>query len=157
MTYRRRNRWTRRLVVGLAFATFAAPAAAQLDEGGASRAGYRTVTAGGWTGLVDAAGIPLSAGIPTGDEPYVSTAVVDPYLTDVFVRPGEAQAGPDGGPPLGAAAVRQAPVRKAAQSSDEGWTPTRADAVAFGLGGLALALALGLAVGYAKRPHIAGL
>lgn len=31
MTYRRRNRWFRRLAIGLAFATFVAPAAARND------------------------------------------------------------------------------------------------------------------------------
>jgi hypothetical protein len=153
MTYRRRSRWFRRLVVGLAFATFAAPAAAQLDEGGAGSAGYRTVTAGGWTGLVDASGIPLSAGIPTSDEPYL----VDPYLTDVYVPAGEGLGGPDGGAPVGAAAATQAPVRQAAQPADKGWALTRSDAVALGLGALGVALAVGLAVGYARRPRIAGL
>jgi len=119
MSYRRRHRWLRRLALGLAFATFAAPAAARPDEGGA---GSGVVTAGGWTGLVDAeTGIPLSAGIPQGDEqfageqpieviPYLSHGVLteadraaaaaeaihDPYLTDVFVRPGESLGGPDG-------------------------------------------------------------
>jgi hypothetical protein len=126
MTYRSRNRWFRRLVVGLAFATFAAPAAAQLDEGGAGSAGYRTVTAGGWTGLVDASGIPLSAGIPNGDEPYPS-------------------------------ASSPAPARQAAQPPDKGWALTRSDAAALGLGALGLALAVGLAVGYARRPRVAGL
>jgi hypothetical protein len=70
MTYRRRHRWLRRLALGLAFATFAAPAAARLDEGGSG-----VVTAGGWTGLVDTeTGIPLSAGIPRGDESDVASA-----------------------------------------------------------------------------------
>lgn len=68
MTYRRRHRWLRRLALGLAFATFAAPAAAKLDEGG-SGGRSSVVQAGGWTGMVDAeTGIPLSAGIPHGDE-----------------------------------------------------------------------------------------
>jgi len=119
MTYRRRHRWLRRLALGLAFATFVAPAAARPDEGGA---GSTVVTAGGWTGMVDTeTGIPLSAGIPQGDEqlageqpieviPYLSHGVLteadkaaaaaeaihDPYLTDVFVRPGESLGGPDG-------------------------------------------------------------
>jgi hypothetical protein len=69
MTYRRRHRWLRRLALGLAFATFAAPAAAKLDEGGG---GSSVVTAGGWTGMVDTeTGIPLSAGIPQGDEAFI--------------------------------------------------------------------------------------
>ena len=119
MTYRRRHRWLRRLALGLAFATFAAPAAAKPDDGGD---GVRYVTAGGWSGYVDSeTGIPLSAGIPNGDEPFVgdeptqvipylsqgivteadqataaAEAIHDPYLTDVFVRPGESLGGPDG-------------------------------------------------------------
>ena len=118
MTYRRRHRWLRRLALGLAFATFVAPAAARPDEGGA---GSTVVTAGGWTGPVDPeTGIPLSAGIPHGDEEYLTEApyvipylshgtlteadkaaaaaeaIHDPYLTDVSVRQGESLGGPDG-------------------------------------------------------------
>lgn len=145
MKFRRRQRWLRRMALGFAFATavFAGKvsmAAAALDEGGA---GTQIVTAGGWSGAVDAnTGIPSSAGIPTGDEqfmngesiqvvPYLShgiltqeqalraaaapagdeiafrnaldsqataaaEAIHDPYLTDVFVRQGESQGGPDG-------------------------------------------------------------
>ena len=124
MSYRRRHRWFRRMVLGLAFATvvFAgrtSVAAAKFDEG---TSGSRYVSAGGWSGLVDIeSGIPLSAGIPHGDEPFVdeqevmvipylshgilteedaqaatAEAIHDPYLTDVFVRPGESLGGPDG-------------------------------------------------------------
>jgi hypothetical protein len=67
-------------------------------------------------------GIPLTAGIPHGDEQFIdeqapqvipylahgilteedaqaaaAQAIHDPYLTDVFVRPGESLGGPDGG------------------------------------------------------------
>jgi hypothetical protein len=112
MKYRRRQRWLRRFALGLAFATVAvggrvAPAYAQLDEGGS---GSRQITAGGWSGTVDESGIPVSAGIPStdmltpagplspsGDELAFRNAIADPYLTDVFVRPGESQGGPDGG------------------------------------------------------------
>jgi len=112
MTYRRRHRWLRRLALGLAFATFAAPAAAKPGDG------VRYVTAGGWSGYVDSeTGIPVSAGIPQGDEPTkaipdltrgifteagqataAAEAIHDPYLTDVFVRQGESLGGPDGRP-----------------------------------------------------------
>ena len=120
MSHRSRIRWFRRLAVGLAFAAFAAPAAARPDaQGGAVQP-------------------------------------VDPYLTDVFVRPGEAQPGPDGGVAVGASAVDAAAVRQA-QPADSGWSPQRSDAVALGIGILGLALGLGLAVGYARRPRIAGL
>lgn len=127
MKYRRRQRWLRRFALGIAFATVAvggrvAPAYAQLDEGGS---GSSQITAGGWSGQVDESGIPVSAGIPSTEEqlqviPYLShgiltqaqadalsapsgdelafrNAIADPFLTDVFVRPGESQGGPDGG------------------------------------------------------------
>ena len=124
MSYRRRHRWFRRMALGLAFASVmfagrASVAAAKIDEG---TDGSRYVAAGGWSGQVDPeSGIPLSAGIPQGDEqfidaqaveviPYLShgiltqaeadaaaaQAIHDPYLTDVFVRPGESLGGPDG-------------------------------------------------------------
>jgi hypothetical protein len=130
MTYRRKHRWLRRLALGLAFATFAAPAAAKPDEGSN---GVRYVTAGGWSGYVDSeTGVPVSAGIPQGDEPlidestqvipYLSHGIVteadqaaaaaeaihDPFLTDVFVRPGESLGGPDGGPQASQSVVGEA-------------------------------------------------
>ena len=112
MTYRRRHRWLRRLALGLAFAAVVAggrvsAAAAKPDEGGGT--GSRYVSTQGWSGLVDESGIPLSAGIPSGDEQYVQAtpsgdelafrsaiASQDPYLTDVYVRQGESLGGPDG-------------------------------------------------------------
>ena len=143
MKFRRKNRWLRRMALGLTFAAFAAaPAAAKTEA---------TVTAGGWSGPVNTAGVPLSAGIPTGDEPLL----VDPYLTDVVARPGEALAGPDGGAPLSAAPA--SPTQAQATSSESNWIVGRDGAVALGLGALALALAVGLAVGYVRRPRIAGL
>jgi hypothetical protein len=124
MSYRRRHRWFRRMALGLAFASvmFAGQvsvAAAKSDEG---TGGSRYVSAGGWSGLVDMeSGIPLSAGIPEGDEqfidaqavqviPYLSQGILteadaqaaaaeaihDPYLTDIYVKPGESLGGPDG-------------------------------------------------------------
>ena len=120
MSHRSRIRWYRRLAVGLAFAAFAAPAAARPDaQGGAA-------------------------------------GPADPYLTDVFVRPGEAQPGPDGVAAIGTSAVDAAAVRQA-EPVDNGWAPPRSAAVALGIGILGLALGLGLAVGYARRPRIAGL
>ena len=126
MSYPRRRRWIRRMARGLAFASviFASSAsvvAAMIDPG---TNGSQYVTAGGWSGLVDLeTGIPLSAGIPFGDEefideqaleviPYLSHGMLtqsdvdasvaqaddDPFLNDIFVRPGESLGGPDGGP-----------------------------------------------------------
>ncbi len=125
MSYPKKHRWHRRMALGLAFASvlFASSAsvvAAMIDPG-TNGSGY--VTAGGWSGMVDLeSGIPLSAGIPFGDEefideqaeviPYLSHGMLtqadadagvaqaadDPYLTDIHVRPGESLGGPDGGP-----------------------------------------------------------
>ena len=93
MTYRRRHRWLRRLALGLAFATFVAPAAARpVDESGA---GPGVVTAGGSTIEV----IPyLSHGVLTEADQAAAAAeaIHDPYLTDLFVRPGESLGRPDG-------------------------------------------------------------
>jgi hypothetical protein len=107
MSHRRKRRWFRRLAVGLAFASFAAPAAAKYDEG--SVPGQRIVTAGGWSGAVDPeTGIPLSAGIgaelaspmllgeDVKSKAVAGTQAADPYLSDVFVRQGESLGGPDG-------------------------------------------------------------
>ena len=124
MSYRRRHRWFRRMALGLAFASVmvagrASVAAAKIDSG---TDGSRYVVAGGWSGEVDPeSGIPITAGIPEGDEqfideqgveviPYLShgiltqeeanaakaQAIHDPYLTDVFVRQGESLGGADG-------------------------------------------------------------
>jgi hypothetical protein len=81
MTYRRRHRWLRRFALGLAFATFAAPAAAKPDL---VDDGLRYVTAGGWSGYVYAdTGIPVSAGIPQGDEALIGEQSIEviPYLS----------------------------------------------------------------------------
>jgi hypothetical protein len=125
MKFRRRQRWLRRFAFAFAFAAAVAagkvsPAWAKFDDGGTS--GRTIVVAGGWSGAVDSrSGIPLSAGIPHGDEQFLSTAtavpsgdeiairnamadrklaaaegVHDPYLTDIYVRQGESLGGPDG-------------------------------------------------------------
>jgi hypothetical protein len=126
MSYPRKHRWFRQMVLGLAvasvmFAGRASVAPAKIDPG---THGSGRVTAGGWSGTVDLeSGIPLSAGIPLGDDqlideqsvqviPYLSHGTLtqdeadataaqaddDPYLSDVNVRPGESLGGPDGGP-----------------------------------------------------------
>ncbi len=86
MSYRRRHRWFRRMALGLAFASvlFAgrvSVAAAKFDEG---TNGSRYVAAGGWSGQVDMeSGVPLSAGIPHGDEQFIDPKAVQviPYLS----------------------------------------------------------------------------
>jgi hypothetical protein len=136
MKYRRRQRWLRRLALGLAFATVVvggrvSPAFAKPDEGGAAT---RYASTEGWSGPVDENGIPVSAGIPTEEQtiqviPYLShgmlteadasqaaaEAIHDPYLTDVFVRQGESLGGPDGSE----AATARALQSQAVPSGDE--------------------------------------
>ena len=78
MKFRRRQRWLRRFALAFAFATAlvaakVSPAWAKFDDGGAS--GKTVVSVGGWSGAVDPeSGIPLSAGIPHGDEQFLSGA-----------------------------------------------------------------------------------
>ena len=125
MSYPRKHRWFSRIAFGLALASVmfvgrASVAPAKIDPG---TQGSGFVKAGGWSGMVDLeSGVPLSAGIPQGDEqfvgerandviPYLSHGILtqdeadataqtngDPYRTDVNVRPGESLGGPDGGP-----------------------------------------------------------
>jgi hypothetical protein len=132
------------MALGLAFAAVAAAPAAAKPGG--------TVTAGGWTGTVNAHGVPLSAGIPTGNEPFL----VDPYLTDAVARQGEALTGPDGGVPTSELAPLS-PVQANADAApaDRSWGISGSGAITLGIGVLGLALALGLAAG--RRPRIAGL
>ena len=126
MSYPRKHRWFSRMALGLALASVmfvgrASVAPARIDPG---TQGSGHVKAGGWSGMVDLeSGVPLSAGMPNGDEqfideqavdviPYLSHGLLtqedagatdaqsadDPYLTDIYVRPGESFGGPDGGP-----------------------------------------------------------
>ena len=277
MKYRRRQRWLRRLALGLSFATVAvggwvSPASAKPDEGGAGN-GSRYVSTPGWSGPVDENGIPLSAGMPSGDDefiqviPYLSHGVVtqeqanalaapsgdelafanaiksqsapsgdelamlnaiashDPFLTDVNVRQGESLGGPDGGtlsygilgemvksrqpaevfipgvtdfPKATATATATRPDDRAdrftgvqppvisylsqgmasdgevgarpdnradrfalssvptqPEVSSGGWNIEWNEAITFGIGGLVLALAIGLGLGYLRRPRLA--
>ena len=95
MSYRRRHRWFRRMALGLAFASvlFAgrvSVAAAKSDEG---TDGSRYVAAGGWSGQVDMeSGIPLSAGIPHGDEQFVDPQALQviPYLSHGILTEADA-------------------------------------------------------------------
>jgi hypothetical protein len=129
MKFRRRQRWLRRFAFAFAIVTALAlgriaPAFARPDLG--DNRGHVVVTAGGWHGAVDPeTGIPLSAGIPQGDEEFISDtsaapsgdqiaianamaerklaaaeSVHDPFLSDINVRQGESLGGPDGTEPL---------------------------------------------------------
>jgi hypothetical protein len=99
MTFRRRQRWLRRLALGFAFGAIAvagsmSSARAEPED---TALGWSYASAGGWSGAVDSdSGIPLSAGIPDSVQLAIPGEPADPYLTDVFVRQGESKGGPDG-------------------------------------------------------------
>jgi hypothetical protein len=90
MKFRRRQRWLRRFAIVFAFATAAVAgkashAWAKFDDGGVS--GQTVVVAGGWSGAVDPeTGIPLSAGIPQGDEPFLSNTSAVPSGDEIAIR-----------------------------------------------------------------------
>jgi hypothetical protein len=97
MSYPRTNRWFRRLALGLVIAAVlvagrASVSAAMIDPG-PQGSGYTKHQAGQV--------IPyLSHGMLTQRAADATAAQTDddPYLTDVYVRPGESLGGPDGGP-----------------------------------------------------------
>ncbi len=137
MEYRRRQRWLRRIALGLAFATVAvagevAPASAKFDEGGGGF-GSRYVATEGWSGPVDPeTGIPLSAGIPDVHAPTAELFV--PGVTD-----------------FPSAAVARQP-----EPATDDTTVEWGDGVPLALAAVVLAFALGLWFGYARRPTAAG-
>ena len=171
MTYRRRHRWLRRLALGFAFAAFASPAAAKVDDVGG---GSSYVQAGGWSGLVDSAsGVPLSAGLVGAETeitviPYLSQGVLgeaaksavaaEPFVPGVSDFPTPT-APPvttlrDGHDRFSIEQPRLAGQPSRATSSAREWNDSLA--LAIGGGALALALALGLGIGYLSRPRLAG-
>jgi hypothetical protein len=171
MTYRRRHRWLRRLALGFAFAAFASPAAAKVDDVGG---GSSYVQAGGWSGLVDSAsGVPLSAGLVGAETeitviPYLSQGVLgeasksavaaEPFVPGVTDFPTPT-APPvttlrDGHDRFTIEQPRLVGQSSRATSSAREWNDSLA--LAIGGGALALALALGLGIGYLSRPRLAG-
>ena len=184
MTYRRRHRWLRRLALGFAFATFAAPATAQLDEGSGVPS---SVTAGGWTGMVDTeTGIPLSAGIPQGDEAKVefiqgvtdfpkAAAVEQPQVINhrqletlaaengqsAAVRPDDRADRFTGNPqPQGirpddkADRFAHSDVAPQPEVASGGWNVEWNEAFTFGIGALVLMVGLGLGLSYLRQPRL---
>jgi hypothetical protein len=136
MKYRRRQRWLRRIALGLALATTAvagqvAPASAKFDEGGGF--GSRYVVTEGWSGPVDPeTGIPLSAGIPD-----VQAPTAEPFVPGVTDFP-------------------RAPVTRQLEPTSDDPMVEWGDGVPFALAAVVLAFALGLWFGYARRPTAAG-
>jgi hypothetical protein len=100
MEARRRQRRLGRFALGLAVAGAAvaasvSPARAEPDD---TVLGWSYASAEGWSGKVDTdSGMPLSAGISEGYQFAIAAdSADDPYLTDVSVRQGESNGGPDG-------------------------------------------------------------
>lgn len=183
MTYRRRHRWLRRLALGFAFATFAAPAAAQLDEGSGVPS---VVTAGGWTGIVDTGtGIPLSAGIPQGDEAKAvfiqgvtdfpkAAAVQQPQVINhrqletlaaengqsAPVRPDDRADRFTGNPPQvirpddKADRFAHSDVAPQLEVASGGWNVEWNEAFTLGIGALVLMVGLGLGLSYLRPPRL---
>lgn len=132
MKNRTRRRWLRRLAIGLSFATFAAPAAARPDDGGASAS--------------PTFGSAQAAVVRPDDRANRFTGIQQTVLAANPVRPDDRAdrfVSSDG--------VSPAPV------SDTDASVSWDGAVTIGLGSLVLVLALGLGLGYIRRPRIAGL
>lgn len=183
MSFRRRHRWLRRLALG--FAAVAAVAAgnasfayAKIDEGTSDA---RYVTTPGWSGLVDAeSGIPLSAGILAKDaiegRATQTEPQVIPYLSHgVLSEPKAALPEWQMIPYLSAGRLVETLSRSAVRPDDmanrfahsdvapqpeststNSWTFERGDVLILVIGTIVLALGLGLALGYLRRPRLAG-
>lgn len=146
MTYRRRQRWLRRLALGFAFATAlfagrASLAAAVVDEGGSQA-----------TQVVSQA--------PSGDELAIQNAISSVPSTPA--RPDDRAVRFTGGeqpqvirPDDRADRFSPADVATPPEPASSGWNVEWNEALSFGIGGLALALAIGLGLGYLRRPRLA--
>jgi hypothetical protein len=142
MTFRRRQRWLRRLALGFAFATalFAgkvSAAAAVVDEGGSGTKAIQVIPYLSH-GVLTQEQADATQATPSGDELAFRNAIAsqDPYLTDVFVRQGESQGGPDGAQPyssqgiLGEAVKSRQPVQPISQREMETLATSKATATA---------------------------
>ena len=140
MSFWSRRRWTRRALVGLAFGLLVAPAQAK----------------------------PLPTGPAHDDSAVAAAAQQDPYLTDIPARPAVVDpAGPDG-TILTSSAVAAAVVRPddraerftvtggdVVPAGDDGFAVEWDEGFTIGLGAIAIALALGFAVAFLRRPRVA--
>ena len=141
MSFRRRHRWTRRILVGLAFGLLVVPAQAK----------------------------PLPTG-PGHDDSAAAPAAqqsADPYLTDIPARPAVVDpTGPDGTSlTTSAEVVTVRPDDRAARftvaggevaaAADDGFVVDWDEGFTIGLGAIAIALALGFAVAILRRPRVA--
>ncbi len=143
MSFWSRHRWTRRILVGLAFGLLVAPAQAT----------------------------PLPTG-PGHDDSAVAAAAQQPadiYLTDIPSRPAVLDpAGPDGTALTGSTPIVAAVSRpddraerftvtggEPVFAADDGLTLDLNNGLTIGLSVLGIALALGIAVAFLRRPRIA--
>ena len=128
----RRKRWVRRFAIGVALAAFASPAAAKPDEGGAGGSGAATAS--------------RAAAVRPDDRADRFTGVEQTLIASNATRPDDR---------ADRFAISDGVSTAASHSTDTSvsWD----SAVKLGLGALVLVLALGLAVGYMRRPRLAEL
>jgi hypothetical protein len=141
MTFQRRHRWFRRFALGFAFATV-------LFAGNVSAAAAVVAEGGSQSTQV----------APSGDEIAIRNAIASRQLAEVFI-PGVT----DFPQPTATAtatrpddrADRFAHIAPQSEPASSGWNVEWNQALTFGIGGLVLVLALGLGVGYLRRPRLA--
>lgn len=147
MTYRRRQRWLRRLALGFAFATAlfvgkVSMAAAVIDEGGAQGTqAAQTVTSGDELAIRNVIASVTSPATRPDDRAERFTGVQQPpAITELGVRPDDR-------------ADRFTPSDVAPQPkvSSGGWDIQWSEALSVGVGALVLVLALGLGLAYMRR------
>jgi hypothetical protein len=143
------------MALGLAFATavFAgrvSVAAAKYDEGARSHLEIRSAVVQG----------------EDAKSKVAASTASDPYVTDVFVRQVESLGASDGITTLSTGSAR--PDDRADRFSHvdgipqpelagDGWTFEWGEVLMLSIGAFVLVLGLGLAVGYLRRPRLAGL
>lgn len=151
MTFRRRQRWLRRLAFGFAFATalFAGKvsfASAVVDEGVGLSPAYaaQQVPSGDELAIRNAIASHNSQPTRPDDRASRFTTVQQSSASDVGVRPDDRT-------------NRFSPTDVAPRptTSSGGWDIQWDEAVPVGIGALVLLLALGLGLGYLRRPRIA--
>ena len=132
MSYRRRHRWFRRMTLGLALATAlvanVAVASAKYDGGTGSR-------------------IELQSPAVQGEDAKTKAAAQGSIsVSTAATRPDDR-----------ADRFSHVDVPTQSQPADDKWTVEWDDAALLGIGAFVLVLGFGLALGYLRRPRIAGL
>jgi hypothetical protein len=142
----RRRRWLRRLAIGISFASFAAPATARNDEGGASGNDVEVASISSRAILDGALGPLQAAAVRPDDRSDRFTGVQPAQIASNAVRP-------DDRADRFAISGDGSPTTASSTDASVSWD----GAVTLGIGTLALVLALGLGFRYIRRPRIAGL